>query len=113
MEAKAVSKHLHQSPRKIRKTLDEVRGQRVGFALNYLHFSPEKAAQAIEKTVRSAVSNFMNMSDKSNLDPETLTIRTAFVDGGPVLKRFRAGSMGRVSRIRRPMSHLTIIVSDE
>ncbi|MFQ6615090.1 MAG: 50S ribosomal protein L22 [Fidelibacterota bacterium] len=113
MEAKAVSMHVRQSPRKMRKTLDEVRGKKVGFALNYLHFSPEKAAQVIEKTVRSAVSNFMNSSDDSNLDPELLKIRTAYVDSGPALKRFRAASMGRVSRIRRPTSHLTIVVSDE
>ncbi|RMF06931.1 MAG: 50S ribosomal protein L22 [Candidatus Neomarinimicrobiota bacterium] len=113
MEAKAISMHVRQSPRKIRKTLDAVRGKRVGVALNYLHFSPEKAAQVIEKTLRSAVANFMAQSDDSNLDPETLKVSTAFVDQGPALKRFRAASMGRVSRIRRPTSHVTVIVSDE
>ncbi len=113
MEAKAVSMHVRQSPRKIRKTLDEVRGKQVGYALNYLHFSPEKAAYVIEKTLRSAVANFLNKTDDSNLDPEALRIRTAYVDSGPVLKRFRAASMGRVSRIRRPTSHITIVISDE
>ena len=44
---------------------------------------------------------------------EVLKIKEAFVDGGPVMKRFRAASMGRASRLRRPTSHLTIVVSDE
>ncbi len=48
-----------------------------------------------------------------NLNPEVLGIKEAFVNGGQVMKRFRAASMGRASRLRRPTSHLTIIVSDE
>ena len=113
MEAKAIVRHIHQSPRKIRKTLDNVRGLKVGDALNQLHFSPEKAASVIEKTLRSAVSNLMSQNEELNIDPEGLGIKEAFVDGGPVMKRFRAASMGRASRLRRPTSHVTIIVTDE
>ena len=112
MEAKAIARHIHQSPRKIRKTLDNVRGLKVGDALNQLHFSPEKAASVIEKTLRSAVSNLMSQNEELNIDPEGLGIKEAFVDGGPVMKRFRASAMGRASRRRRPTSHVTIVVSD-
>ena len=113
MEAKAIARHIHQSPRKIRKTLDNVRGLKVGDALNQLHFSPEKAASVIEKTLGSAVSNLMSENEELNIDPEGLGIKEAFVDGGPVMKRFRAASMGRASRLRRPTSHVTIDVTDE
>ena len=113
MEAKAIARHIHQSPRKIRKTLDNVRGLKVGDALNQLHFSPEKAASVIEKTLRSAVSNLMSKNEELNIDPDGLGIKEAFVDGGPVMKRFRAASMGRASRLRRPTSHVTIVVTDE
>ena len=113
MEAKAIARHIHQSPRKIRKTLNNVRGLKVGDALNQLHFSPEKAASVIEKTLRSAVSNLMNQNEELNIDPEGLGIKEAFVDGGPVMKRFRAASMGRASRLRRPTSHVTIVVTDK
>lgn len=113
MEAKAIARHIHQSPRKIRKTLDNVRGLKVGDALNQLHFSPEKAASVIEKTLRSAVSNLMSENEELNIDPDGLGIKEAFVDGGPVMKRFRAASMGRASRLRRPTSHVTIVVTDE
>ena len=113
MEALAQLKHIKQSPRKIRKTLDSVRGMKVGKALNQLHFSPEKAAVFIEKTLRSAVANFMVKAEDSNLDPETLKIKEMYVNGGPSMRRFRAASMGRVSRLNRPTSHLTIVVTDE
>ena len=113
MEAKAIARHIHQSPGKIRKTLDNVRGLKVGDALNQLHFSPEKAASVIEKTLRSAVSNLMSQNEELNIDPDGLGIKEAFVDGGPVMKRFRAASMGRASRLRRPTSHVTIVVTNE
>ena len=112
MEAKAVARYTHQSPRKIRKTLDSMRGLKVGDALNQLHFSPEKAASVIEKTLRSAVANLMSQNEESYFDPEDLDVKEAFVDGGPVMKRFRAASMGRASRLRRPTSHVTIVVTD-
>ena len=60
MEAKAITRHIRQSPRKIRVVLDEVRGRDVEEALNYLHFSKAKAATQIEKTLRSAIANLMN-----------------------------------------------------
>ena len=89
-----------------------MRGLKVGDALNLLHFSPEKAASVIEKTLRSAVANLMSQNEESNFDPEGLGVKEAFVDGGPVMKRFRAASMGRASRLRRPTSHVTIVVTD-
>ena len=100
MESKAISRYIRQSPFKVRKTLDSVRGMSVDDALNYLHFSPEKAAKIIEKTIRSAVSNFLNKNENVDVDQNALKIKEAFVDGGPVMKRFRAASMGRASRLK-------------
>ncbi len=113
MEAQASSRYIRQSPRKIRIVMDEVRGKKVGDALNYLHFSPKKASEVIEKTLRSAVSNLMQKAEDGNVDPDGLIVSKAFVDGGPHMKRFRAASMGRISRLNKPTSHLTVVVSDE
>ena len=113
MESKAVSRYIHQSPFKMRKTLDSVRGLKVDDALNKLHFSSEKSSVIIEKTLRSAISNLMTKDEELNIDTANLKIKSAFVDGGPVMKRFRAASMGRASRLRRPTSHLTIIVTNK
>ena len=113
MESKAIARYIHQSPFKVRKTLDSVRGMNVDEALSYLHFSPEKAATVIEKTIRSAVSNLLKDNEGSEVDQDTIKLKEAFVDGGPVMKRFRAASMGRASKLRRPTSHLTVVVKSE
>lgn len=113
MEARAVSRYIHQSPRKLRVVLDSVRGKKVGIALNQLHFSPQKASHLIEKTLRSAVSNLIQKAEETTVDTDELTIKKAFVDGASYFKRFRPASRGRAMRITRPTSHLTIVVSDD
>lgn len=113
MEAQASSRYVRQSPRKIRIVMDEVRGKKVGDALNYLHFSPKKASEVIEKTLRSAVSNLLQKVEDANIDPDGLMISEAFVNGGPHVKRFRAASMGRISRLNKPTCHVTVVVSEE
>ena len=113
MEARAVTRYIRFSPRKIRKSLDAIRGEKVGVALNILHFSKEKAAYVIEKTLRSAVANLMVEKMDENINPETLDIKETFVNGGPPMNRFRAAAMGRAARIRRPSRHLTIVITTE
>ena len=75
MEAKAITRHIRQSPRKIRLLLDEIRGTNVDKAINYLNFSKAKAAYQIEKTLSSAVSNFMNKSDDENVTVDKIYIK--------------------------------------
>ena len=113
MKAKAITRHIRQSPRKIRVVLNEVRGREVEDALNFLHFSKAKAATQIEKTVRSSVANLMNIDSESEVNTAELHIKECYADGGPHMKRFRAASMGRISKLNKPTSHLTIVVSDE
>jgi len=68
MESKATLRYNRQSPYKVRKVLNSIRGCNVGTAINYLHFSPEKASVAIEKTIRSAVANLMQNEDSKDID---------------------------------------------
>ena len=49
MEAQAITRHIRQSPRKIKVILDEIRGAKFEEALNYLHFSKAKAASAASR----------------------------------------------------------------
>ncbi|MFL2989212.1 MAG: 50S ribosomal protein L22 [Candidatus Neomarinimicrobiota bacterium] len=113
MEARATLRYNRQSPRKVRKVLNQVRGYNVGKAINYLHFSSEKASVAIEKTIRSAVANMLQLDGNNDIDTDFIKIKEAYVNQGPVMKRFRAASMGRASKLRRPSSHLTIILTTE
>jgi large subunit ribosomal protein L22 len=61
----------------------------------------------VEQLLRSAVAN---ASQKEIGESESLKIVRAYVDGGPVLKRFRARSMGRANPIKKRTSHVTIVV---
>ena len=113
MEAIAISNSLRQSPRKMRKSLNSIRNLDVSSALDHLHFSKEKASKLIECTIKSAVANLTVKNNNESFDLAELIIKEAYVNGGPVMKRFRAASMGRASRLRRPTSHLTVILKSE
>ncbi len=41
-----------------------------------------------------------------------LFVKTIYVDGGAVLKRFVPRAMGRASKIRKPTSHIAVTLSD-
>ena len=112
MEAKAITRHIRQSPRKIGVILDEIRGLKFDEALNYLHFSKAKDSAQIEKTLRSAYHNLINKIEDEKIETEALRIKECYANGGSHIKRFRAASMGRISRLNKPTAHLTIIVSD-
>lgn len=112
MESTAKARFIRQSTSKVRRVLDLVRGRDVETAINILHFSPLRPSAVIEKTIRSAVSNVLQTEEGKTLNPEGLFIKEAFVDEGPTVKRFRPSAMGRVSRIRKRTSHLTIVLSD-
>jgi len=113
MEAIAVGRYLRQAPRKVRMAADLIRGKDLEVALNLLHFSNKKAGALIEKVVRSAAANLMNQEGGRKLTPEELYVKSIQVDGGPMVKRFRAGSMGRASIIRRRFSHVTVVVAEK
>jgi len=113
MEAKAIQRYVRQSARKVRLVADLVRGKDIETALNLLHFNNKKASESVEKVVRSAVSNLMNSEGGSGLNPEDMFLKTIFVDGGSMVKRFRAGSMGRASIIRRRLCHVTVVVAEK
>jgi len=111
METVAKAKHIRQSPKKMRPVIDLVRGKSVNEALTLLQFTNKKAANLIRKTIQSAVANMTNNLDHQDVDD--LFIKAAYVDGGPVMKRWRAAAMGRAVPIMKRTSHLTIILSDK
>ena len=113
MEASARAKYVRSSPRKLRRVIDLLRGKKVNEAVDLLHFMPKKAARIIEKTLQSAVANLGHLEGSKKVDFTNVIVSKAFVDGGPMAKRFRAGPMGRAKRIRKRYSHVTLVVSEE
>src|SRR2546430_10679872 len=104
-EVRAVAKWVHMSPRKARLVTDHIRGRSVPEARTVLAFTPRAAAREIEKVLRSAVAN---AEANHNLRGDELVVSSAFVDEGPVIKRFRARARGRGVRIQKPTCHITV-----
>jgi len=117
MEARAKAMHMRISPRKVRLVVDLIRGRNVEDALVILQGTRKKASPMVEKMLRSAVANALYVGAEEDEetaaarpDIDDLVVKRAWVDGGPVMKRFRPRSMGRANRIRKRTSHLTIVV---
>ena len=109
MEASAKLTMARLSPRKTRLVVDMIRGRVIQDALTILKFSPQPSAKLISKLLNSAVAN---AEQKGVSDVDRLFVKSAFVDGGAVLKRFTPRAMGRASKIRKPTSHITVVLSD-
>lgn len=110
-EAKAVGRFIPSSPRKMRLVTDLVRGKQANKALEILHFQPKHAARTVEKVLRSAIANIMNLNDETRLEPEEIIISAIYVNQGPTMKRIQPAPMGRAFRVRKRACHLTITVA--
>ena len=109
MEIISKSNNIRQSPKKLRKVADCVRGLNVNKALSSLRHMDEKGAEIIGKTLSSAIANAVS-NEKFDKDMNSVMIKTITVDEGQPLKRFRARAQGRASRIKKRTSHLKIII---
>ena len=114
MEAVAKLKNCPMSARKMRLVVNNIRGQKVDKALDLLRYTKKEAATWLEKLVLSAIANWEYKNGMAvNADDYDLYIKTAFVDEGTVLKRFRPAPHGRAHRIRKRTNHVTIIVENK
>ena len=55
--AKAEARYMRVSPQKARLVVDMIRGQQAGDAINILGATNKRVAAAVEKVLRSAISN--------------------------------------------------------
>jgi len=106
-EAKAVARMLRVSPQKLNLVAQLIRGKKVASALADLEFSRKRIAKEVRKCLESAVANAENNHD---LDVDDLIVAEAHVGKGLVIKRFHTRGRGRMGRILKPFSHLTIVV---
>ncbi|QUS54434.1 50S ribosomal protein L22 [Pseudovibrio brasiliensis] len=108
-EAKAVCRMLRVSPQKLNLVAASIRGKKVGAALADLTFSRKRISGDVKKTLMSAIANAENNHD---LDVDNLVVAEAFVGKALVMKRFQPRARGRVGRIMKPFSNLTIVVRE-
>jgi large subunit ribosomal protein L22 len=110
MNVRARARYIRQSPYKVRRVLDLVRGLPVDEARVVLQFTNRRASEPIRKVLESAVAN---AEHNHALDAEELIVTEAFADEGPTLKRYRPRARGRATPIHKRTSHITIVVGDE
>jgi large subunit ribosomal protein L22 len=108
-EVRAQAKYVRMSPRKARLVAEHIRGRSVPEARAVLAFTAREAAGEIEKVLQSAVSN---AEANHGIAEDRLYISAAYVDGGPVMKRWRARARGRVARIRKRTCHITVRLTE-
>jgi large subunit ribosomal protein L22 len=117
MESKASAKYLRGSAQKARLVIDMIRGKNVNQALAILRFTNKRAADGIEKCVRSAIANASEAAEKANIaiDPDELWVKACFVDRGPTKnrRRMRPAPQGRAYRERRHFCHVTVLLSSD
>lgn len=111
MEAVAKLRNCPMSPRKMRLVVDLIRGKKVNQALSILKFTKKEASQWLEKLLLSAINNWEQKHGEGEADNHELFVKTAFVDGGTMIKRFQPAPYGRAHRIRKRRNHVTLIVA--
>ena len=109
MEVRASLQRARVSPRKARLVVDMVRGHKVTEAIEMMKFVPNKAAEDIERLLKSVAANAENNFD---LDPEDLWIKAIYADDAPQMRRFKPRARGRVGKIIRRSTHITVIAEE-
>ena len=108
-EAMAYAKAIRTSPRKLNLIAQMIRGKAAATALTDLAFSRRRIAVDVRKVLQAAIANAEN---NHQLDVDRLVVAEATVGRAFVMKRFRPRARGRVGRIRKPFSNLTVIVCE-
>ena len=109
MEVQALTRYARMSPKKVREVVCTIQGRKANDAVDLLTLIPRKSARLIVKTLKSAIANAEN---NNNLSADSLVVKSALVENGPVLKRFKAGARGTAMPRRKKMSHIRIVLSD-
>ncbi len=108
-EAKAVTRNLRVSPIKLNLVASAIRGKKAETALAELTFSRKRIAGEVKKCLESAIANAENNHD---LDVDALVVKEAYVGKNLVMKRWKPRARGRVGRIMKPFSQITIVLKE-
>ncbi|ADM09946.1 50S ribosomal protein L22 [Parvularcula bermudensis HTCC2503] len=108
-QAMAKGRMIKTSPQKLNLVAQMIRGKKVQRALDELEFSRKRVALDVRRVLQSAIAN---AEENHDLDVDSLIVDQAFVGKNMVLKRWHARARGRIGRIRKPFSEITIVVRE-
>jgi large subunit ribosomal protein L22 len=107
-EVKSTTKYVRISSKKARDVAREIQGLPVSSALDILKYTPRKAARLIGKTLKTAIADAENNFE---LNADTLVVKEAVIGIGPALRRFKPRARGSAGGIRKPTSHIRIVLA--
>lgn len=110
MEARAEHKFARISPRKVKIVCDLIRGKDVKTAEAILQNTPKAGSELLVKVLKSAAANAENNFD---MDPDKLYVKETYANPGPILKRGMPRAQGRMYRINKRTSHITVVVAEK
>jgi large subunit ribosomal protein L22 len=108
METRAIQRYVRITPRKANQVLALIRGQAVESAQTTLQFTPKAGARIIQKVLKSAVANALNVG---KVRVEELYVKEATAGAGPTLKRWLPRAQGRATPILKRTSHISVKVA--
>ena len=108
-EAIAYARLLRTSPQKLDVVAQTIRGKDCEQALSELTFSKRRIAGQVKKVLQSAIANAEN---NQQLDVDRLFVAEASTGRDFVMKRWRPRARGRVGKVMKPFSNLTIVVRE-
>ena len=109
-EAMAVARRLRTGARKLNLVAGLIRGLPAEKALAQLNFSPRRISGEVKKVLESAIANAEN---NHNLDVDRLVVAEAYVGKSLTMKRWRPRARGRIGRIIKPFSRITVVVREQ
>ena len=107
--AKASTRLLRVSPRKLNLVAQSIRNLKASEALVQLSFSQKRISDDVKKCLRSAIANAEN---NFGMDIDNLVVTHATVGKALVMKRMITKGRGRSGRILKFFSNLYIEVSE-
>lgn len=78
-------------------------------ALDILRLTPKMAAKDLEKALSTVLAN----AKTAGLDASKLAFKKIEINESMKMRRFRAGTRGRVRPYKKRMSHIKIILTDD
>ena len=107
MLANAKVKHLRGSAKKTRLVIELIKGKTVHEARFVLDNLNKRACGPLKKVIDSAFANLNSQREEKMLETDVF-VSKVIADDGPMLKRYRAATMGRATPIRHRTIHIDV-----
>ena len=108
-EARAISRSIGVTPRKMRLVADLVRGKNVSDAVALLHNINKAASVPLRKTIESAAANAIN---NHGFNEENLFISELQINDSIKMKRYRPRAKGSAAGIIKRTSTIVVKVKE-